>query len=114
MYSNWRGELVVVTQTNFNLSSEFTKERARQVFADAGQKFLGMKGLVRKYFMLTEEDGGTASSIYLWEDRSYPEGFYTDEWYDFIEEKYGHRPTVSYFDCPVIVDNLTDQILVNE
>ncbi len=104
---------MVVTQTNFKLSSEFTRERARQVFSDAGPKFLGMNGLVRKYFMLTE-DGSRASSIYLWEDRSYPEAFYTDEWYDFIEEKYGHRPSVSYFHCPVIVDNLTDQILVDD
>ena len=102
---------MIVTQTRFKLSSEFTSEHARQVFADAGPKFLGMPGLVRKYFMLTEE-GDTASSIYLWENRTYPEAFFTEEWYAFIEEKYGHRPTVAFFQCPVIVDNLTDQIIV--
>lgn len=102
---------MVVTQTKFNLSSEFTSEHARQVFAEAGPKFLGMPGLIRKYFMLSEDEGA-ASSIYLWEDRSYPEDFFTEEWYAFIEEKYGHKPSVSYFYCPVIVDNLSDQILV--
>jgi hypothetical protein len=25
--------------------------------------------------------------------------------------KYGHRPTVTYFECPVVVDNHTDEVI---
>ncbi len=39
---------------------------------------------------------------------------YTDDWKRFIVEKYGSETSVQYFATPVIVDNLTGEIITNE
>jgi len=36
---------------------------------------------------------------------------YNREWYAFIREKYGVDPVVTYFQSPVVVDNLTAEII---
>jgi heme-degrading monooxygenase HmoA len=101
---------MIVTYCTFGLSDAFTPERARSVFKDSTGKFENMPGLIRKYFLLAE-DGSSAASVYLWETRSPAEAFFTEAWKDFMVGKYGHRPTVTYFECPVVVDNLTKEVI---
>jgi len=36
---------------------------------------------------------------------------YTEEWGNYIREKYGALPSVTYFESPVVVDNLTKEIV---
>jgi len=101
---------MIVTICHFALSEAYTPDKARAVFRDSTAKFENMPGLIRKYFLLAE-DGRSAASVYLWETRAPAEAFFTESWKDFMVGKYGHRPTVSYFECPVVVDNLTKEVL---
>lgn len=39
---------------------------------------------------------------------------YTESWHAFVREKYGTHPTVTYFESPVVVDNVVQQILTDE
>ncbi len=39
---------------------------------------------------------------------------YTESWRSFVREKYGTDPTVTYFESPVTVDNVTQQVLTDE
>jgi len=39
---------------------------------------------------------------------------YTESWRSFVREKYGNDPTVTYFESPVVVDNVTQQVLTDE
>jgi hypothetical protein len=39
---------------------------------------------------------------------------YTDSWKAFVREKYGADPSVTYLECPIIVDNLTQEIISDE
>jgi hypothetical protein len=68
---------------------------------------------VRKYYLLSA-DGRTAGGVYLWRSREAAERFYNEAWERFIEEKYCVLPTVTYFQSPVIVDNLRGEILDQE
>jgi hypothetical protein len=36
---------------------------------------------------------------------------YTKSWYAFVREKYGTDAIVTYFESPVVVDNVTQQVL---
>jgi hypothetical protein len=65
---------------------------------------------VRKYYLLSK-DGDTAGGVYLWESQQDAEKFYTQGWKEFILEKYGSNPIITYFNSPVIVDNLSEQII---
>jgi len=101
---------MIVTICQFGLPESFTPERTRSVFRESTGKFEKMPGLIRKYFLLAE-DGRSAASVYLWEDRAPAEEFFTEAWKDFMVGKYGHRPTVTYYECPVVVDNHTGEVI---
>jgi len=69
-----------------------------------------MQGLIRKYFLLSE-DGRSAVSVYLWETRAPAETFLTEAWKECMVGKYGNRPKVTYYECPVVVDNHTGEVI---
>ena len=100
--------ITVIVQ--FALPAPLSVEQARQVFLGTAPKYQGLPGLVRKYYVLSE-DGATAGGIYLWRSRPQAERFYTPEWRDFVRGKYGTDPQLSWFDSPVIVDNASHEIL---
>lgn len=85
-------------------------DKARNVFMGTAAKYQEVPGLIRKYYLLSE-DGGTAGGVYLWETREAAEAMYDREWSAFIREKYGVDPVVTYFQSPVVVDNLTAEII---
>jgi hypothetical protein len=101
---------MVTVICEFGLSPEFTPERARSVFQGSIDKFVNMNGLIRKYFLLSE-DCKTGASVYLWEARKPAEEFFTEAWKDFMVGKYGHRPTVTYYECPAVVDNRAGEVV---
>jgi hypothetical protein len=39
---------------------------------------------------------------------------HTTAWCSFVREKYGTEPSVTYFECPVVVDNVAQQIIADE
>jgi hypothetical protein len=94
-------------------SEPLTPAKAKEIFAGTAPKYTGIDGLVRKYYLLSE-DGRTAGGVYLWQSREAAEKLYTDEWKAFILRKYGTHPSVTYFETPVIVDNLLGEIIQDE
>jgi len=83
------------------------------VFSGTAPKYREIHGLIRKYYVLSQ-DGGTAGGVYLWNSQEDAEHLYTNEWKQFIFDKYGAFPSVIYFDCPVIVDNVTGEIVTDD
>ncbi|HSY55514.1 MAG TPA: hypothetical protein VK834_03620 [Bradyrhizobium sp.] len=60
------------------------------------------------------EDRKTLGGIYLWTSRDEAETMYTETWRTFVRDKYDSDPSVSYFDSPVVVDNLSHEILSDD
>jgi hypothetical protein len=42
------------------------------------------------------------------------ETMYTESWRAFVRDKYDADPSVTYFDSPVVVDNLSHEILSDD
>jgi hypothetical protein len=101
---------MITAIVQFKLPQPISREMAWGVFSGTAPKYREIRGLVRKYYLLSE-DGGTAGGVYLWESRADAERLYTAEWKDFIREKYGAEPTVACFDSPVVVDNAAGSII---
>ena len=59
----------------------------RQRFASAIPRYAEAPGLLRKYFILSED--GRLGGVYLWRDRAAAEAFYDEAWHRDIEERYG-------------------------
>lgn len=103
---------MITALVQFKLPQPISREKAREIFSSTAPKYKDMRGLVRKYYLLSQ-DSGTAGGVYLWNSLEDAERLYTDEWKKFIIDKYGTAPTVSYFECPVVVDNLTGEIITD-
>jgi hypothetical protein len=104
---------MITALVQFKLPQPVSREKAREIFSGTAPKYREIEGLIRKYYVLSQ-DGGTAGGVYLWNSQEEAEGVYTDEWKQFIFEKYGAMPSVTYFETPVIVDNVTGEIVTDD
>ena len=101
---------MITALVQFRLPQPVTREKARQLFTGSAPKYREASGLIRKYYLLSE-DGATAGGVYLWKSKKDAAGLYTNEWESGMRERYGAVPTVTYFESPVVVDNLTNEII---
>ncbi|HEY6995640.1 MAG TPA: YdhR family protein [Xanthobacteraceae bacterium] len=88
----------------FQLPSAITLEEATRRFEASAPKYQNLPGLIRKYY-IRSEDGRVAGGVYLWETRQAAERVYDGEWRARVEKLYGGKPTITWFDTPVVVDN---------
>jgi hypothetical protein len=104
---------MITALIQFRLPQPVTRSQAREIFLSTAPKYRETPGLIRKYYLLSL-DGGTGGGVYLWQSREDAERLYSVDWKKFILEKYGSEPSVTYFESPVIVDNLTGEIIRDE
>ena len=104
---------MITVITKFKLPESITMEEARRIFLSTAPKYQDITGLFRKCYVLSQ-DGNTVGGIYFWNSRAEAEAMFTESWKVFVREKYGADPSVTYFDTPVVVDNLTHEILLDE
>ena len=101
---------MITTLVQIKMPVSMSLEKAREVFTSTAPKHRDVPGLIREYY-LRSEDNNTAGGVYLWESRDAAKAMYNPEWYAFIREKYGVDHEVAYFESPVVVDNLTAEII---
>ena len=95
---------MITAIVQFPLAQGTTLEKAREAYEGSAPKYRGLAGLARKYYLFDAETG-IGGGCYLWESRAAAEAFYDAAWQRFIEERYGAKPAITYFETPVIVDN---------
>jgi hypothetical protein len=103
---------MITALVQFKLPQPVTREKAREIFLSTAPRYLDTQGLIRKYYVLSQ-DGGTAGGVYLWKSREDAERLYTEDWKNYVHEKYGAPPSVTYFETPVVVDNVTHEIVAD-
>lgn len=104
---------MITALVQFTLPQPLPIKKACEVFSGSAQKYREIHGLIRKYYILSQ-DGRTAGGVYLWDSKEDANLLYTEEWKQFIFDKYGVLPSVTYFESPVIVDNIIGKILTDE
>lgn len=101
---------MITVIVKFELPKTITRDQAREMFLSTAPKYKGMSGLIRKYYFVSE-DGKTAGGVYLWKSREEADRVYTEEWKAFVRGKYGTDPMIEYLECPVVVDNISNEII---
>jgi hypothetical protein len=104
---------VITAITTYRLPKPMTREEARRLFLSTAPRYQDIADLYRKYYYLSQE-GKTLGGVYLFSSRAEAEVMFNDSWRTFMRDKYETDPSVDYFDCPVVVDNLTREILSDE
>jgi len=69
-----------------------------------------VKGLIRKDYLNGDDCGG---GVYLFESREAAEAWFHDGWWGWIEERFGARPTLTFFDHYLTVDNAKGEVRVD-
>jgi hypothetical protein len=72
--------------------------------------FHRVAGLQRKYYLNSEDGGG---GIYVFDTRENAEAWFDGGWADWMEGRFGVRPTLALFDAPVVLDNATGEVRVD-
>lgn len=101
---------MITAIATFQLPNSITIDEARKIFLSTAPKYQNVPGLIRKYYLLSP-DGCTVSGVYLWNSREEADGMYTESWRSLVREKYGTDPLVTYMDCLVVVDNLSQETI---
>ena len=96
---------MITAIVQFELASAITLAEATRRFESSAPKYQNLAGLIRKYY-IRSEDGRTAGGVYLWESRQAAERVYDGEWRERVAKLYGAKPKITWFDTPVVVDNL--------
>jgi len=68
---------MITTLVQIKLLEPFSIDKAQEIFASTAPKYRKIQGLIRKYYLLSE-DGETAGGVYLWESRKAADHLYTD------------------------------------
>lgn len=103
---------MITVITTFRLPKPITRDEARSIYLSTAPKYLGVPGLIRKIYVLSE-DGSEAGGVYQWQTRADAEAMFTESWRDFVRDKYGTEPTLLYLDTQVVVDNVSHEILTD-
>jgi hypothetical protein len=85
-------------------------EAVKSGFLEVAPFFHVPHGLLRKYFLLSD-DGATGGGVYLWTSRQTARDFSEETLRPMIKEKFDVEPSITYFETPVVVDNISSQIL---
>lgn len=87
-----------------------SEDEAIQSARRSAPLYAGMPGLKGKYFLNGAAGGG---GVYLWESREAADAWYNAQWADNIEARFGARPTLTYYENYVVVDNDTGELRVH-
>ncbi|WP_416900025.1 MAG: hypothetical protein ACMVY4_10125 [Minwuia sp.] len=69
-----------------------------------------VKGLRRKYYLNSESGGG---GVYEFATREAAEAWFHDGWADWMEGRFGVRPTLEIYDNNVVLDNEAGEVRVD-
>lgn len=100
---------MITAVVQFKLPEGTSREDVIKTFKASSPNYQGMPGLIRKYYLYGEE--GIAGGAYLWESREAAEAVYTADWRKMVAERYGSEPVIAYFDTPVVVDNVSGDVI---
>lgn len=102
---------MITAVVQFKLTTGTSLEDATAIFKSTAPRYLGMAGLIRKNYLFDPETS-TGGGCYLFETQAAAEAIFNDDWRALIREKYNAEPNVLFFETPVVVDNVSNEIVV--
>lgn len=89
---------------------DLDEERIRALYDQVAERYLGISGLVRKYFALSE-DASEVVGIYLWQSKDDAERFYTPEWIADVTERWGAEPRRDDWIVPIVAETQRGEVV---
>ena len=93
----------------FKLKEEMTREDIIFKFEQNTQKWSDNQDLIHINYLI-DLDRKIAGGVYLWKEKMHAEIWLGAEFKQMIKENYGEEPTFQYYETPIVVDNIADDI----
>ena len=87
-----------------------TAEQIAALFAKTAHIYLGVPGLVRKYFGHSD-DCRSVVGIYLWESEAHADAFYSPEWIEGVKSRWGSMPAKAVWHVPQVVESAEGRVV---
>ena len=94
----------------YTVPPELTEPAIREMFSAVAERYLGVPGLIRKYFGFSE-DGRSVIGIYLWSSRKAADEFYSPEWMAGVTQRWGAAPIKSEWVVPVVAESAEGKLV---
>jgi heme-degrading monooxygenase HmoA len=95
------------------LSAPVSEAEAAERARNGASFYEGVPGLLAKHY-LRSGDGSTVGGVYLWESKEVGETFFAGEWRQRIAALNGSDPDITWFEAPVVIDNVHGEIFSDE
>lgn len=93
----------------FKLPQGMAREQLVANFRQTAPKWRENPALIRKNY-LYDAANGIGGGVYLWHSIDDARRWHNDAFRQKVVEVYGSEPTITYFDTPIVVDNLAGNI----
>jgi hypothetical protein len=87
-----------------------TETAIRDQFDNVAGNYLGVPGLIRKYFGFSD-DATSVVGIYLWETKDAADAFYSEEWLSGVTERWGAAPVKQEWIVPVVAESVDGRVV---
>lgn len=94
----------------FDLPDGMTREQVVADMRGSAPNWRTATDLIRKNYLYDAENG-QAGGAYLWRTREAAQRSHDEVWRARIMKTYGSKPTIRYFETPLVVDNTVQKVI---
>ena len=98
--------IVIVT---FKISPEVTESILKEKFIASATIYKDTPGLIRKNY-LSDIKNNTGGGVYCFDTLANAESWFDEKRIKWLTQRYS-KPEISFYDNPIVVDNLTGDII---
>lgn len=94
----------------FDLPDGISREQVITDMRGSAERWRADPDLIRKNY-LYDPDNGQAGGAYLWKSKEAARRGHDEAWRRRIMQVYGSKPSIRYFETPLVVDNALHELV---
>ena len=100
---------MIIVKVTFQIPKEMDLKTLKGKFQETAPLYQDTKGLIRKNY-ICDLDKSIGGGIYCFESREDADSWFDEERIHWLTDRYS-KPDIEYFSSPVIVDNVSGDII---
>ncbi len=94
----------------FKVPAGTSKQQLIETINATAHTYEGIPGLIRKSYCIAP-DGSSLSGIYLWENASAADAFYTPAWIELVTKRWAGPPQRQEWETPMVVESAERRLI---
>ena len=99
---------MIIVIVKFKISPDVTKSALKEKFIESSEMYRTTPGLIRKNY-LSDLKNNIAGGVYCFDTIENARKWFDDNRIEWLTQKYS-KPEINFYDNPVVVDNISNEI----